>query len=262
MGCNFVRGSHYPQDQRFLDLCDELGFLVFEEALGWGTPVSHLKSERFNELQEVQTRAMVRASINHPSVILWGFLNECASDQPESMAPIRRLANAIREEDPTRLVTFATHKPFGDLNLDVVDVVSVNQYPGWYPENRDKERPVDEINPLIDRSSNTFQRKGFRISPLSSAKWELGRSMAGATRLRPTGPKEYQMAYLETLARRVVDDARIAGVAIWQFCDGRTYASGHALGRPRAFNNKGTFDEYRRPKMAAAAVRAIFTGKR
>lgn len=262
MGCNFVRGSHYPQDQRFLDLCDELGFLVFEEALGWGTPVSHLKSERFNELQEVQTRAMVRASINHPSVILWGFLNECASDQPESMAPIRRLANAIREEDHTRLVTFATHKPFGDLNLDVVDVVSVNQYPGWYPENRDKERPVDEINPLIDRLIEHLSKKGFSDKPFIISEMGAGAIYGWRDPLEAHWSEEYQMAYLETLARRVVDDVRIAGVAIWQFCDGRTYASGHALGRPRAFNNKGTFDEYRRPKMAAAAVCAIFTGKR
>lgn len=262
LGCNFVRGSHYPQDQRFLDLCDELGFLVFEEALGWGTPVGHLKNERFNELQEVQTRAMVRASVNHPSVILWGFLNECASDQTESMAPIRRLAQAIREEDATRLVTFATHKPFGDLNLDVVDVISVNQYPGWYPENRDKERPLNEINPLIDRLLEHFAKKGLTDKPFIISEMGAGAIYGWRDPLEAHWSEEYQMAYLETLARRVVEDERIAGVAIWQFCDGRTYASGHALGRPRAFNNKGTFDEYRRPKMAAAAVRAIFTGKR
>ena len=33
---NFIRGSHYPQDPRFLDRCDELGVLVWEEALAWG----------------------------------------------------------------------------------------------------------------------------------------------------------------------------------------------------------------------------------
>ncbi|MCC5840913.1 MAG: beta-galactosidase [Opitutales bacterium] len=262
LGCNFVRGSHYPQDQRFLDLCDELGFLVFEEALGWGTPVDHLKNERFNDLQEVQTRAMVRTSINHPSVILWGFLNECASDQPESMPPIRRLARAIREEDDSRLVTFATHKPFGDRNLDVVDVISVNQYPGWYPEDRNKERPLNEINPLIDRLLDHFAKQGFEDKPFIISEMGAGAIYGWRDPLEAHWSEEYQMAYLETLARRVVDDDRIAGVAIWQFCDGRTYASGYALGRPRAFNNKGTFDEYRRPKMAAAAVRAIFTGQR
>jgi beta-glucuronidase len=56
----------------------------------------------------------------------------------------------------------------------------------------------------------------------------------------------------------VVDNPSIAGVALWQFCDGRTYRGSHALGRPRAFNNKGTVDEYRRPKLAYEAVKAIF----
>lgn len=37
MNCNFIRCVHYPQDQRFLDLCDQFGFLVWEESLGWAT---------------------------------------------------------------------------------------------------------------------------------------------------------------------------------------------------------------------------------
>ena len=35
MGCNFVRGSHYPQDERFLELCDEAGICVWSEVIGW-----------------------------------------------------------------------------------------------------------------------------------------------------------------------------------------------------------------------------------
>ena len=53
----------------------------------------------------------------------------------------------------------------------------------------------------------------------------------------------------------------IAGVAIWQFSDCRTYSSALALGRPRTFNNKGSLDEYRRPKQAVQVVKAIFRGK-
>lgn len=261
LGCNFVRGSHYPQDQRFLDLCDELGFLVFEEALGWGTPAVHLADPRFNELQEAQTRAMVRASANHPSVILWGFLNECESHKPESDAAVARLAGAIREEDPSRLVTFATNHPFEERNYDKVDVVSVNQYPGWYPEDRHKERPLDEIEPLIDRVIAHLKAEGQAAKPFIISEMGAGAIYGWRDELEAHWSEQYQAAYLGILARRVVADERIAGVAIWQFCDGRTYAHGHALGRPRAFNNKGSFDEYRRPKMAADTVRRIFTGE-
>lgn len=260
LGCNFVRGSHYPQDQRFLDLCDELGFLVFEESLGWGTPAEHLADPRFNDLQEVQTRAMVRTSANHPCVILWGFLNECESHKPESEDAIARLAEAIRAEDTSRLVTFASNHPFEERNYDKVDVVSINQYPGWYPENRDKERPLDEIEPLLDRLIAHLKEERQDEKPLIISEMGAGAIYGWRDELEAHWSEQYQAAHLGVLARRVVSDERIAGLAIWQFCDGRTYADGHALGRPRAFNNKGTFDEYRRPKMAADTVRGIFTG--
>ena len=76
-----MRGAHYPQCEDFLDLCDELGILVWEESLGWGNTDEQLKDPEFCALQEMQTRMMVRDSINHPSVIISGFLNEPASDK-------------------------------------------------------------------------------------------------------------------------------------------------------------------------------------
>lgn len=47
LGCNFIRGCHYPQSQRFLDLCDQLGFLVWEESLGWGDSVEVQSDPKF-----------------------------------------------------------------------------------------------------------------------------------------------------------------------------------------------------------------------
>lgn len=261
MGCNFVRGSHYPQDQRFLDLCDEMGFLVWEEALGWGTPVSHLSDPRFNDLQEVQTRAMVRTSINHPCVILWGFLNECASDEPESEAIIGRLRRTILEEDDSRLITFASHKPFTERNYHQVDVISINIYPGWYAQNQNQERPAEEIEPTIDRLLAHFEANGVAHKPFILSEIGAGAIYGCRDELETFWSEQYQARYLDILTRRVVADDDIAGLAIWQFHDCRTYASGHALGRPRAFNNKGSFDEYRRPKLAAAVVERNFKDK-
>lgn len=260
MGCNFVRGSHYPQDQRFLDLCDEMGFLVWEEGLGWGTPVRHLINPVFNDLQEVQTRAMIRTSINHPSVIIWGFLNECESHTPESEAPIARLAGVIREEDSSRLVTFASNHPFEERNYEQVDVIAINQYPGWYAADRMAERPLGEIEELIDRLLAHFDKVGQGNKPFIISEMGAGAIYGWRDPLEAHWSEEYQAAYLDILTRRVVGDKRINGVAIWQFCDGRTYANSCALGRPRAFNNKGSFDEYRRAKMAVGAVRRNFTG--
>ncbi|MCH8475314.1 MAG: beta-galactosidase [Opitutales bacterium] len=258
MGCNFIRGSHYPQDQRFLDLCDEMGFLVWEEALGWQAHSEHFANPDFCALQERQTRAMVRTSINHPSVIMWGFLNECDSHLPESEALIERLAQAARAEDPSRLVTFASNHPFEERNYHHMDVLAINTYPGWYPEAGHKERPLEEIEARIDRLQTHFKKEGIAHKPFLISEIGAGAIYGWRDELEAHWSEQYQANYLDIVTRRVVRDPSICGVALWQFCDGRTYADTRALGRPRAFNNKGSFDEYRRPKLAASVVRQNF----
>lgn len=48
---NYVRGAHYPQDQRFLDLCDENGIAIWEETLGPGTSTTDFESDYFMQYQ-------------------------------------------------------------------------------------------------------------------------------------------------------------------------------------------------------------------
>jgi len=258
-GCNFVRGAHYPQDPRFLDLCDEVGLLVFEESLGWQQGLRHFHSAEYGDACERQTRLMVRNSINHPSVILWGFLNEGESHRPESEALYRRLTAAVKEEDDSRPLTYASNHPEDDLNFDLADVISLNIYPGWYAEPDGAERPLGDIVPRIREllahlaASPETAGKPVLISEIGAG------ALYGWHDLHRTHwSEEYQSDLLEIVCREVVENQDLLGVALWQFCDGRTYANPRALTRPRAFNNKGLFDEYRRPKLAAETVKRIF----
>lgn len=262
LGCNFVRGSHYPQDQRFLDLCDELGFLVWEESLGWGQKVDHFADPAFAAAQVQQTELMVRNSINHPCVILWGFLNEGESKAPPSRPLYARLVDTIRSLDRNRPVTYATMFPFDDCNLDLVDVVSVNCYPGWYANPNSAVRPLDEIVPHLHRIQASLKDRGLGNKPFLLSEIGAGAIYGWRDPLKAHWSEEYQADYLGTVCREVRANPGILGVALWQFCDGRTYANARALGRPRAFNNKGTLDEYRRPKGAYAVVKAHFGGPR
>ena len=103
LGCNFIRGCHYPQSQRFLDLCDQLGFLVWEESLGWGDSVEVQSDPKFRRLQVEQTVNMVKVSINHPSVILWGFMNESGDDKEVGASLLRtRRRSPCRRPQPPR----------------------------------------------------------------------------------------------------------------------------------------------------------------
>ena len=260
LGCNFVRGAHYPQDQRFLDLCDEMGFCVFEESLGWNNDVQHFNNPDFCDAQEEQTTAMVRNSYNHPSVIMWGYLNEGRSDKQESRSLYKRLAECIRREDGTRLVTSASNQPLTDVNYDLFDVVAVNIYPGWYAEDRELVRPLGEIVPYIHKVITHLEKEGLQAKPLVIS--EIGAAALYGWRdpLNAQWTEQYQSDYLETVCEEVMRNPRISGLAIWLFCDSRTYASSHSLMRPRTFNNKGTLDEYRRPKMAYNTVKRIFRG--
>ncbi len=75
LGVNIVRTSHYPQSRHFLDRCDEIGLLVFEEIPGW----QHIGEEKWKEHACKNVHDMIVRDRNHPGIILWGVrINESA----------------------------------------------------------------------------------------------------------------------------------------------------------------------------------------
>ena len=258
LGCNFVRGSHYPQDARWLDLCDEMGFLVWSEVLGWQHTAEHLNDPHFMQVQLLNLEEMVAAARNHASVIMYGILNESHSHDPACRTGYQTLLGRLRQLDPTRLLTYATCFPEGDLCLDLVDVVAVNTYPGWYHHT-----PV-EIPSVLDDLARMIDAKGFADKPLMIG--EIGAAALWGWRDWHAGrySEQYQADVLDRALKHLLDESgRWCGVAVWQFCDVRSTESlALALGRPRGFNNKGLVDEYRRPKMAYDVVKRHYRAAR
>ncbi len=260
LNCNFVRGCHYPQDQYFLDLCDELGFLVWEESLGWGNTPEQAERADFCALQREQTVLMVRNSRNHPCVILWGFLNECHSHTEPYRNLIGQLVRDIKAVDQTRPTTFASMMiAYGEQSLDLVDIISCNTYPGWYGVDNNEPDPVSRIAPRMDEviaetSTPELVNKPLLISEIGTA------ALSGChDRIRrQQWTEEFQADYTQEVIRVLAERPRIQGLIFWQFFDARTYEGGGALNRARGFNNKGMLDEYRREKMAADTVRNAF----
>lgn len=77
LGVNFVRTSHYPQSTHFLNRCDELGLLVFEEFPGW----QHIGNDAWKQTAIRTLEEMIRRDWNHPSIVLWGVrINESQDD--------------------------------------------------------------------------------------------------------------------------------------------------------------------------------------
>ncbi|MBC2593801.1 beta-galactosidase [Ruficoccus amylovorans] len=258
MGCNCVRGSHYPQDQRFLDLCDELGLLVWEENLGWGQREKTFASAKFVEDHRQALLSMVRESYNHPCVFCWGFLNEAGTDSDYVRPVMEETVALLRAEDPQRLITFASMYAFTDQYFDLVDFISVNTYPGWYGcEQADK--PLALIRTRLEEIVASVDERGLTDKPVVIS--EIGAEGLYGWRDAHGDffTESYQARHLKAAIEAVLDIPRYSGILLWHFSDVRTYSGGRSLMRPRTFNNKGTLDEYRRPKEAFVAVKACFT---
>ncbi|MEP6986145.1 MAG: glycoside hydrolase family 2 TIM barrel-domain containing protein, partial [Chloroflexota bacterium] len=95
LGCNIVRTSHYPQSTHFIDRCDEIGLLVFEEIPGW----QFIGDSDWQGITLRDVQAMIMRDRNHPSIIMWGVrINE----SPDNEALYRATNDLAHKLDPTR----------------------------------------------------------------------------------------------------------------------------------------------------------------
>ena len=146
MGGNFLRVAHYPQDTKVLEACDSLGILASVEI-----PVVNAITEtpEFTQNCKSMLAEMIRQNFNHPSVIIWAYMNEVllkpkfGKDKPRQQiyfSHVKELAAQLdsmtRKEDPSRYTMIACH---GDYNrykqvgiVDIPMLIGWNLYQGWY----------------------------------------------------------------------------------------------------------------------------------
>ncbi len=250
MGANAVRTCHYPNDPRFLDLCDEMGLLVWEESHARGIEEAGMRNPSFMLQNHLCTREMVMQHYNHPSIFIWGCLNECADDTEYGAECYRLTYRLLDMLDESRPMTAALlDRPGGKVYGDS-DVVSINIYPRWYYESPvsdsiDKKRR--EIiaggggdKPLIISEIGAGAVYGYH-DPIGEAKWS----------------EERQCSILREQIEAVLTHPDCTGIFIWQFADVRVDDS-WAMKRPRTHNNKGVVNEDRQPKMAYKLVQELF----
>jgi len=248
LGGNCFRGSHYPQSEEFLDLCDRTGVMIWEESLGWGNREFSLTDPDFQEKQKRETRKAALASINHPCIILRGFLNEAGTHLETAKPLVKALADILHEVDPATPVTFATDKAQKDVCLEYVDVISFNTYPCWYSGNEDEFMNHDEFKRVMDGLVEFASQEQYINKPVIIS--EVGAEAIPGLRGGQRWSEEYQAELHEALVRRVIEDERFSGTFIWQFCDARTFAGSAAQTKAGNFNFKGALDSHRVPKEA------------
>lgn len=104
LACNIARTSHYPQSTYFLDRCDEIGLLVFEEIPGW----QHIGGDAWKAESVQNVRRMIERDWNHPSIIIWGVrINESQDDHDFYVATntMARSLDTTRQTGGVRYIT-------------------------------------------------------------------------------------------------------------------------------------------------------------
>jgi beta-galactosidase len=140
MGVNAVRTSHNPPAPELLDLADEMGIVVMDEAFDmWGKPkLPNGHGKYFAEWGERDLRDMIRRDRNHPSVVLWSIGNEILEQgDPDGWKEAKRLVAIVRDEDPTRPTTAGMNQSENAIKYGMaaeVDVPGFNYAPMNYAQ--------------------------------------------------------------------------------------------------------------------------------
>ncbi|MBW5447032.1 beta-glucuronidase [Cohnella sp. CFH 77786] len=248
MGANAVRTSHYPNDERFLDLCDEKGLYVWEENHARGLGIDRMKHPLFEKQCEDCNREMIEQHGCHPSIVIWGLLNECDSDNAEGRPMYEKQFAQIRGMDGSRPVTSATCKHFTDICLDLGDIISFNLYPQWYED-------VDPEEPYL-KELKWAEESGGAGKPVIVSEFGAAALYGFREPTRVKWSEERQADIIDRCLEVYMSRPEVVGTFIWQFADCRvTEGSGWLLSRARTRNNKGVVDDFRRPKMAVEAVK-------
>jgi len=146
MGCNYVRLAHYPHNEQMIRQAEKLGLMVWSEipcywTIQWGNPATYKNAE-------TQLSDMISRDKNRANIIIWSIANETPHGA-ERLSFLTRLAAKARELDPVRLIGAAMEKEevkpglmtVNDELGKVLDIISFNEYVGWYdglPEKCDR----------------------------------------------------------------------------------------------------------------------------
>lgn len=269
MGANFVRLAHYPQDQSVLRAADKLGILIWQES----PDVNFIHvSKNYTANAEAALREMIHQYYNHPSIILWGFMNEIflrhnkgrkfnhmseAEYDQHVVALAKKLNQIAHKLDPTRETTMAMNPDplFDKTGLSkVTDVVGWNLYFGWYYPMYNKNG-TNLLGKYLDEQHKKYPKRIMILSEYGAG---------GDTRIHTLRPRrfdfsiEYQDQCHEEILKQLQKRPFIAGSAAWIMFDFPSETRNDT--RPW-INEKGLVDRHRNPKEVFYLYQAYLSDK-
>jgi beta-glucuronidase len=246
LGCNMVRLAHYPHDETMTRMADSMGILVWAEIPVYWT--IQFNNPAVYDKADAQLTEMIERDRNRSSIILWSVGNETPVSQMRTDFMVH-LVNEARRLDPSRLVTAAMEVNYGsgkDVHIvddplgKYVDVVSFNEYLGWYGglpsacRTANWSTPYDK--PMFISETGAEALAGYHADSLT--RWS----------------EEYQQWYFReqvAMFRRMPDN--FVGCSPWILVDFRSPKRNNPVYQ-EGWNNKGLIGHDGRKKKAFAVL--------
>jgi beta-galactosidase len=252
LGANWLRLAHYPQDDYVLQLCDQLGLLVWEE-VPYVRVTTMAPAFEANVRQTMQE--MIAQHFNHPAILVWGMGNEIYFQKGEDgrareFGLVERLNQLVHAEDPVRRsgIVSGDANAYSDLKIMTLpDVIGYNLYQGWYGGT------VDRLTPRLEDLHRRDPDKPMVVT-------EFGAGCDPAVHSEHPKPfdmsQEYQVFFLKSYLDQLDALPWLCGYNWWNFADFGWAKSSN----PPLLNNKGlvTFD--RRKKESFDYLKSRWTG--
>lgn len=250
MGANFLRVAHYPQDPAILQACDRLGILASVEI-----PIVNAitESEAFTQNSKNMQVEMMRQNYNHPSLIIWAYMNEVLlrpkfnedkERQQVYFNNIKKLAQQLedltRKEDPSRYTMMSNHGYFNGYRdaglIQIPMLIGWNLYQGWYGGK------ATDFGAFLDRHHKEFPDKPLLVT-------EYGAD--ADPRIRSREPErfdksvEYSLYYHQTYLDAIQQRPFVAGAMVWNLADFNSESREETMPH---INNKGLLTWNRQKK--------------
>ncbi len=249
MGSNFLRIAHYPQDPAVLEMCDRLGIITSVE-----TPIvdTVTETEAFSTNCLSAQLEMIRQNYNHPSLIIWAYMNEVilhprfANDKERYdiytkyiVDLAQKIEDMTRAEDPYRYTMIPNHgslERYQEAGLtNVPMIVGWNIYDGWYGGG------YENLQPKLEKFHAAVKK------PMIITEYGAGADprLHSLTPTRFDFTQEYAVEYHNHYLKYFKNTPWIAGANVWNYADFNSESRTDAV---QSINNKGLIGIDRTPK--------------
>ncbi|WP_028551552.1 beta-glucuronidase [Paenibacillus sp. UNC451MF] len=262
IGANSFRTAHYPYSEEIMRLADKEGIVVIDETPAVGLHLNFMaifgggpKRKTWEELQTAEHHKQVIEELiardkNHPCVVMWSIANEPASEEEGAYEYFKPLVELAKQLDPQkRPVTIVTHlmsTPETCKVAELVDVLALNRYYGWYVQSGDWEMAKLKLREEFNGWSQRCPGKPIIMTEYGAD------TVAGLHDVDPVMfTEEFQVEYLRA-NHEVFDEFKtFVGEQVWNFAD---FNTSQGIIRVQG-NKKGIFTRDRKPKYAAHELR-------